>query len=147
MVGGRLWSIVVGIAASAAAPAWAHVSINIGIPGPPPFVIAAPPRLVVVPGTPVVSYAPDLPYNYFAYGGRYYSFHEGAWFMAPGYGGPWTYVEEVRVPRPVRFVPVRYYHVPPGRGWHGHPHGMPPGQAKKIYDRHEWHHGHHHGHD
>jgi hypothetical protein len=51
----------------------------------------------------------------------------------------------VRVPRPVLGVPVRYYHSPPyyrhaHRG--GHPHGMPPGQAKKIYG-HKDHHHHH----
>ena len=78
------------------APASAGVDIHIGIPAPPSIVIEAPPHLVVVPGVPCVHYAPDLPYNYFAYGDRYYTFHEGAWFVSPGYRGPWTYVERVR---------------------------------------------------
>jgi len=132
-------------------PAMAGVDIHIGIPAPPSIVVTAPPHLVVVPGVPVVQYAPDLSYNYFAYGGRYYTYHEDAWFVAPGYGGPWTYVERVHVPRPVLGVPVRYYRVPPRHveyheyHHHGHPHGMPPGQAKKYYGYD--HHGHGHGHD
>jgi hypothetical protein len=110
-----------------------HVGINIGIPAPPAFVVPAPPRLVVVPTTPAVRYAPDLSMNYFFYGDRYYTFHEGAWFMSPSYGGPWEYVERVRVPRQVLIVPSRYYRVPPGH-------------ARRVY-RHEERGEHGHGHD
>ena len=140
----------------AAAPALAGVDVHIGIPAPPSIVIEAPPHLVVVPGVPRVQYAPDLSYNYFAYGGQYYTYHENNWFVAPSYGGPWAYVDRVRVPRPVLGVPVRYYRHPPRHvvyrdyhHYHGHPHGMPPGQAKKYYryDHDHGHHGHGHGHD
>jgi hypothetical protein len=143
----------------AATPAFAGVSIHIGIPAPPSIVIEAPPRLVIVPGAPVVRYAPDVSYNYFAYGDRYYTYSDGGWFVSPSYGGPWTYVERHRVPRPLLVVPRSYYRVPPGHayrtGYHGHPHGMPPGQAKKYYgwrgggyDHDHGHHGHHgHGDD
>lgn len=93
----------------------ADVNVHIAIPPPPTFVIEAPPRLVVVPDTPAVHYAPDLPYNFFRYGGRYYTFHEGGWFVAGGYGGPWTYVDVVKVPRALRVVPVRYYRERPRR--------------------------------
>ena len=131
-------------------PAVAGVDIHINVPPPPSFVIEAPPRLVVVPRAPQVRYAPDLPYNYFAYGGRYYTLHDDAWFVAPSYGGPWTYIERPRVPRYVLGVPTRYYRVPPRvvyyREGHRHPHGMPPGQAKKMYG-YKYKHGHHdHGH-
>jgi hypothetical protein len=140
-----------------------HVGINIGVPVPPPpaIVVPAPPRLVVVPGAPQVSYAPDLSVNFFMYGGSYYTFHDGSWFIASAYNGPWTYVERVHVPAPVLVVPYRYYRVPPGhakRFGGGHPHGMPPGQAKKLYRGHamrtefrgydrEHRHGDHHGRD
>jgi len=133
-----------------------QVGINIGIPAPPAIVVPAPPRLVVVPTTPAVRYAPDLSVNFFLYGGSYYTFSDGAWFIASAYDGPWSYVERVRVPRPVLVVPYRYYRMRSG----GHPHGMPPGQAKKIYGKrpyggpprfaeesHGRGHGHGHGHD
>jgi len=132
-----LCGLLCGSAAVVCGPAAAadvHVGINIGIPAPPPIVVTAPPRLVVVPTTPAVRYAPDISFNFFAYGGRYYTAHEGAWFVATAYGGPWTYVE--RAPHAVRIVPARYYRIPPGhrkkaygKKAHGHPHGGPPGHA------------------
>ena len=113
------------------------IGVNIGSPPPPPppMVIAAPPQLVVVPGTPVY-YAPSLSVNFFAYGGRYYTHNNGAWFMSPAYGGPWTFVAVDRVPQPVLAVPVAYYKVPPGhmKGGGGPPpwagHGKGPKHNK-----------------
>ena len=126
-----------------ALPAAADVDVHIGIPAPQ-IVIPAPPRLVVVPDYPTVQYAPDLGYEYFAYGGTYYTLQGGRWFRASAYNGPWTYIETPRVPRPVIVVPTRYYrdgdrYVRRG----GHPHGMPPGQAKKQHGhKHKKHHDH-----
>ena len=123
--------------------AFARVDVHIAIPAPPSIVIDAPPRVVVVPGVPTVQYAPDVSYNYFTYGGQYYTYHNNAWFVSSAYGGPWTYVERVHVPGPLLSVPVRYYHSAPRYSrYHRHPHGMPPGQAKKVYG-----HSHDHGHD
>ena len=90
----------------------AQVSVNINV-GPPPVIFAAPPRVVLVPRTPVY-YAPDTSYNVFVYQGRYYSFHEGAWFLAGAHGGPWAFVPVAQVPPPLLTVPVRYYKIPPG---------------------------------
>ncbi len=137
------------------APAGVHVGINIGLP--PPLVLPAPPPLVVVPGVPVVQYAPSVDADLFFYGGRYYRYYDDAWFAGPAYGGPWVHV--VRPPRPLFSVPYRYYHVPPGhfragyyghRHWHGRPyavgrwHGPRPGWHGHGYG-HEFHgrHGHH----
>ena len=114
------------------------VRIGIGVPVPapptvvitpprPPVVVAAPPQLVVVPGSPVF-YAPSASMNFFAYGGRYYTFHEGAWFVATTYGSPWVSIAPAKVPRPVLAVPVTYYKVPPG---HEKKMGCPPGLAKQ----------------
>ena len=89
-----------------------NIGISIGTP-PPPIVIPAPPQMVVIPQTQV-SYAPALPYNYFFYAGKYYVSHEGAWFTAPAYHGPWTFVAAERLPQPLLRVPVTYYKVPPG---------------------------------
>jgi hypothetical protein len=100
------------------------IGVNIGSPPPPPpaIVYAAPPQLVVVPGSPVY-YAPSVSVNFFSYGGRYYSHHNGAWFLATTYNGPWNYVAVERVPQPVLAVPVAYYKVPPGHMKQG---GGPP---------------------
>lgn len=100
----------------------ADVNINIGIPGPT-IVVPAPPRLVIVPGTPVF-YAPEVEYNYFVYGERHYIFRDGRWFIARTHRGPWTLVAVERVPRQIVAVPVSYYKVPPG-------------QAKKL-ERADW---------
>ena len=121
-----------------------NIGINIGPPPPPAFVVQAPPRLVVVPEVPGVQYAPDLSFNYFAYGGHYYTFNNGAWFVAAAPGAPWGYVPLERVPGPLRGVPVRYYRVPPGHGPHAWDH--------HDGDRHHHDHGddghdHHHDHD
>lgn len=89
------------------------IGINIGSPPPPPIVVAAPPQLVVVPGTPVY-YAPGLSFNYFVYGGRYFTFHNGSWFATTTFNGPWTFVAVEHVPQPVLAVPVGYYKIPPG---------------------------------
>ena len=106
-----------GVAARAA-----NADVNVHIGGPPPVVVAppapqivvtAPPHFVVIPGSPVY-YAPDLPYNYFAYNNRHWVFRDGRWFVARTHRGPWHLVAAERVPRPVAVVPVRYYKVPPG---------------------------------
>ena len=131
-----LLAVCLGICATPATgrAADVHVGINVGVPPPPVVALPAPPSYVAVPGVPAVSYAPEVSFNLFTYGGQYYTYNDGNWFLAPAYGQPWVYVPPARVPRPVLAVPVRYYRVPPGH-WkkvHGHPHG--------------WHHGHDHGH-
>lgn len=138
-----LTSLVVATAASQATADGVKIGVNIGIPSPPPIVVAppppvvvaSPPQLVVVPGTPVF-YAPGASINVFAYSGHYYSFHEGAWFVAAAPGRPWVAVAPAKVPRPVLAVPVTYYKIPPGHakklGHDGGPGGgCPPGLAKQ----------------
>jgi hypothetical protein len=149
----RIVVVVLVASGATAAPALAgdvHIGVNIGVPPPPvvvapppPVVVApapaivvepptitfaAPPPLVVVPGTPTVQYVSTGTYNVFVFGGRYYSFHNGQWFHARHYNGPWAFIERERVPAPVIGVPVAYYRVPPPGHAAGH---CPPGQAKK----------------
>ena len=134
-------AIAAGFALMAAGPAAAdgvRIGVSVPVPAPPtvvvtpprpPVVVAAPPQLVVVPGLPVF-YAPGASMNFFAYGGQYYTFHEGAWFVAKTHGSPWVTIAPARVPRPVLAVPVAYYKVPPGHAKKvGH--GCPPGLAKQ----------------
>jgi hypothetical protein len=111
------------------------IGINVGAPPPPPAIILpVPPPLVVVPGTSVY-YAPSLSVNFFAYGRRYYSHHNGAWFMASSYDGPWSFIAVERVPRPILAVPVTYYKVPPGHLKRGE--GPPPWAGRGRGHRHK----------
>jgi hypothetical protein len=117
-------TIAVGVATVSAA-AWlgaipasadnVRVGVHVGVPlpPPPPVVTVAPPRVVVVPGSPVF-YAPAGHYNLFVYGGRHYTLHNGAWFYRTSHHHPWRFVARERVPRPILAVPVKYYRVPPG---------------------------------
>ncbi len=134
-------AIAAGFALMAAGPAAAdgvRIGVSVPVPAPPtvvitpprpPVVVAAPPQLVVVPGSPVF-YAPGASMNFFAYGGQYYTFHEGAWFVAKTHGRPWVTIAPARVPQPVLAVPVAYYKVPPGHAKKVK-HGCPPGLAKQ----------------
>lgn len=108
------------VASTAPASADVHVGVHIDVPPPPVVTFAAPPRLVVVPGVPHVHYAPDVSVNFFSYGGRYYTYDDGSWFVARGTDGPWGYVEQRYVPAPLLRVPSRYYHVPPRLVGGGH---------------------------
>ena len=56
-----------------------NVGVSISVPPPPPIVLPAPPAVVVVPNSPV-SYAPGVTSISSDYDGRYYTFHDGAWF-------------------------------------------------------------------
>lgn|SRR5512137_195433 len=142
----RVLAVAAGLSLMAASPAVAdglRIGVSVPVPAPPtvvithprPPVVMAPPQLVVVPGSPVF-YAPGASINFFAYGGRYYTFHEGAWFVATTYGSPWVTIAPARVPRPVLTVPAAYYKIPPGHakkmgrdGESGH--GCPPGLANQ----------------
>ena len=118
MLAGLVMAAVLGSAGLA--PAQVNVDIGIHLGSPPP--------LVAVPESPVM-YAPSVNGNFFFYQGGYYVFRRGAWYMAPRHDGPWAVVAPEYVPRPLLFVPVRYYRVPPPewKGWHAEaaPHWLP----------------------
>lgn len=137
----HILALAAGLSLMAASPVAAdgvRIGISVPVPAPPtvvitpprpPVVVVAPPQLVVVPGSPVF-YAPGAGMNFFAYAGRHYTFHEGAWFVATTHGSPWVAIAPAKVPRPVLAVPVAYYKIPPGHAKKlGH--GCPPGLAKQ----------------
>ena len=109
ILGGLVALMLVG----SPSPGRAQVGVSIGITLP------APPSFVMIPGTPV-AYAPAVPANYFFYGGQYYVFTHGGWYMGPTYNGPWAVMAPEYIPLPILSVPVRYYKAPPPgwKGWH-----------------------------
>jgi hypothetical protein len=151
LLAGSVGVTTIALWLSAAIAADVKIGVNIGVPAPvvvapapavvvappgpsvvvapPALVFAAPPALVVVPGSPVY-YVPSANFNVFVFGGRYYSLHDGAWFMAPNHAGPWAVVPAGRVPQPVLAVPHAYYKVPPGQAKKMRAQGVPPGHAK-----------------
>ena len=110
-----LWMLV-----CAAAPAWAQVSVRIGLPSIDIGInLRLYPELVPVPGYPVY-YAPQMNSNYFFYDGMYWVFQGDDWYVSSWYNGPWSLVEHDFVPVFVLRIPVRYYRQSPVyfRGWH-----------------------------
>ena len=58
----------------------------------PPVVLVSPPKLVIVPNSPV-KYAPEVNANLFFHEGRYYSLHDDRWLVASSHSGPWVVIE------------------------------------------------------
>jgi hypothetical protein len=92
------------------------VNIGINLPAPPP--------LVVIPSSPV-QYAPSVEANYFFYGGEYFLFNGGQWYVSTAYNGPWLVLVPEFIPLPVLQVPVRFYRRPPPE-WRAWRHEAPP---------------------
>jgi hypothetical protein len=111
--------------------AHAQVSVNVqvGVPSPPPVVLAVPPPLVVVADVPGVHYAPAAQVDLFFFDKRWYYWHGGYWFAGPTHTGPWVHVVPAKVPRALIALPAKYYKVPPGHL--KHPKKGPPGHVKR----------------
>lgn len=90
----------------------AQVRVGVGV-APPPLGIAAPPAVVVIPGT-YVYLAPDIGFDVFFYHGYWYRPYGGGWFRAKVWRGPWGPVVARRVPRALLSLPPDYHMVPPG---------------------------------
>jgi hypothetical protein len=96
-----------------AAPAWAQISVRIGVPGIDIGInLPLYPELIPVPGYPVY-YAPQLNSNYFFYDGMYWVFQDDDWYASSWYNGPWSLVDQELVPLFVLRIPVRYYRQTP----------------------------------
>ena len=89
------------------ATAGPHVSINIPLPPPPPFLFPRPPEVIVVPRSEVVI-APHPDVDVFFYGDYWWSPRGNRWFRSRNYNGPWNVVGLRYVPSHVRRVPRDY---------------------------------------
>lgn len=128
----RLLVLCAGWMLAAAPPALAGATVDIGVrigsaPPPPVVVFESRPRFAYVPAQHVyVIDDDDFGYDMFRYGSYYYVYNDGWWYRARGYRGPFVAVQTRLVPRAIFAVSDRHYK------WRDHPHGMPPGQAKKM---------------
>jgi len=104
------------------------VSINLGNAPPPPVVVVRQePHVVFIPSSSVyVVNDSRWDYDTFRYGVYWYAYRGDYWYRARTWRGPYAVVAANRVPRAIINVPAR--------NWKHHPHGMPPGQARK-YER------------
>ncbi len=135
-------AVIAASALSSPLDSLAGVNVNVGINVPlPALEIAAPPAMVVIPGT-YVYYAPDVSADIVFYHNCWYRPYGGRWYRAANYNGPWGFVAVNSVPAPVLHLPPGYRHMPPGQE------RIPYGQLKKnwrgwerdhYWDRHEMH--------
>jgi hypothetical protein len=97
---------------SAQAIARSEVNISLSVPLPPPLVIPAPPAVVLIPRTRVYR-APEIEVDLLSYRGWWYRPHEGHWFRARSYQGPWVYIRPPKVPQALLALPSDYRQIPP----------------------------------
>lgn len=86
----------IAVALSVSAPLHADVSINIGLPAPV-VALPAPPPMVWLPG-PAIYVAYGSPQPIFFINGQYWLHSQGAWYVGPGYAGPWGHANARHLP-------------------------------------------------
>jgi len=73
------------------------IDIHIGNRSPAPIIVNEPP-LFLVPAALGFQVAVGVPYDMFRIDGRFYLCRNEVWYVAPGYGGPWTVMQRNRLP-------------------------------------------------
>lgn len=86
----------------------AGVNVNIGV-NLPAIMFAAPPEVVVIPGT-YVYMVPDMDVDILFYQGYWWRPYEGRWYRSRDYKGSWRYVAPASIPRGLRALPQDYRH-------------------------------------
>jgi len=111
-------AMLLALAISVPIATMAQVSVQIGIPLPPPIAVSAPPETVLLPGTGVYV-APGLTVDLFFFGGWWWRPWEGRWYRSQNYRSGWGYYNG---------VPSFYGRVPSGwredyrnNRWNGRP--------------------------
>jgi len=72
----------------------AQVNVRVDIDMPAPIVFAAPPELVVIPGT-YVYVVPDFAEDLYFYNGWWWRFWNGRWYRSRYYDAGWIYYDRV----------------------------------------------------
>lgn len=112
-----------------AAQSEASVNVNVGV-NLPAIRFAAPPNVVVIPGT-YVYIVPDSDVDVFFYQGYWWRPYEGHWYRSRDYKGRWRYVEPRSIPRGLRALPQDYRLRLSPDGYERIPHG----QVKKNWKK------------
>ncbi|MFA5354037.1 MAG: hypothetical protein WC291_07395 [Thermodesulfovibrionales bacterium] len=103
---------VTGLSSPNISSAEVDVNIGIGLLAPlPAYTFAAPPELVVIPGT-YVYFAPDVDFDVFFYSGYWYRPYRGYWYRSRAYNGPWAHIGHRHVPRYLFNLPPRWRELP-----------------------------------
>jgi hypothetical protein len=84
------------------------VNVNVGS-NLPANRFAAPPDLVVIPGT-YIYMVPDITVDVLFYQDYWWRPYEGRWYRSRDYNGQWSYVEPGRIPDGLRALPQDYRH-------------------------------------
>jgi hypothetical protein len=106
----KSWLLVIGaLLLTLTGPATqseAGVNVNVSLPA---VRFAAPPEVVVIPGT-YVYMVPDIDVDVLFFQGYWWRPFEGRWYRSRDYTGGWRYVEPRRVPGGLRSLPQDYRH-------------------------------------
>src|SRR5512141_1552160 len=86
----------------------AGVNVNVG-DNLPAYRFAAPPHVVVIPGT-YVYMVPDIDVDVLFFQGYWWRPYEGHWYRSRNYKGSWSYVAPGRIPPGLRQLPQDYRH-------------------------------------
>jgi hypothetical protein len=81
-----------------------NVSVGTNLPA---IRYAAPPEVVVIPGT-YVYMVPDIDVDVLFFQGYWWRPYEGQWYRSRDYNGQWSYVEPGRIPSGLRELPQDY---------------------------------------
>jgi hypothetical protein len=105
-----LGAMLLALAISVPIPTMAGVTVQIGIPLPPPIVLPVPPEVILLPGTGVYV-APDLAVDLFFFDGWWWRQWEGRWYRSRHYKSGWRYYNGVplcayddETPTPVKLL-------------------------------------------
>ncbi|MGC2061405.1 MAG: hypothetical protein WA610_00375 [Thermodesulfovibrionales bacterium] len=104
LVAGALLLVLAGFSSQSNAGVRVGIGVNI-----PVFTFAAPPPLVVIPGT-YAYVAPEADVDIVFFNGFWYRPYEGRWFRARGYNGPWGLIAPARVPHALIELPPDFRH-------------------------------------
>jgi hypothetical protein len=114
-------------------PRGPNVSIGVNLPA---HRFAAPPEVVVIPGT-YVYMVPDIDVDVLFYQDYWWRPHNGRWYRSQNYNGQWSYIEPRSIPRGLRALPQDYRHrLSPG--YERIPHGDVQRNWKKWEEEKYW---------
>lgn len=84
----------------------AGVNVNVGV-NLPAVRFAAPPEVVVIPGT-YVYMVPNMDVDVMFYQGYWWRPYEGQWYRSRDYKGSWRHMQPKYIPRGLRALPPDY---------------------------------------